>query len=238
MDLNALKREQDELLKFIANTDPAEPEYGTAVANLNVLESMLIADENATFEREFQIMQHKSKVEDERRKFDLDRQIKVEQINLEKEEKKRRFDLDKTEKNRRFETEKRLTDTEISAKMAEIELSKRKFEFDMQDRTRRIEAEIEDNLRRIELEKEKLELEKEVRVKDLELKAAMNLVAIAEKQAQIEQLKSKGSNIAVPILEKVLPAALGLVGAVATINAEETRILTSKGLSVFKSIKS
>lgn len=235
MDLNLLKSEQTELLKALKNIEPGTPEYTRIVNDFKKLEDVKISDENATFERGLKKEQHDSKVAEEKRRFDLDRQIRIGQLELEKEDKKRRYELEKTERNRRFESEKRVNDAEVSAKMAEIELNKRKFEFDMEDRNRRFEEEIAENQRRIDLELARFNHEKSMQIERLKLDSAMNLAAIAEKQAQMEKL---GGENRTSILEKVLPACAGLIGAVLTINAEETRILTSKGLSVFKSIKS
>lgn len=234
MDLSLLKSEQTELLKALKNIEPGTTEYTRIVTDLKKLEEIKVSDENATFERDLKQKKHDSDVAEEKRRFDLDKQIKVGQLELEKEEKKRRFELDKCERKQRLESEKRLNDTEVSAKLAEIELNKKKFEFDKEDRVNRLQAEIDNNQARLYLEKERFDHDKDMQIKRLQQEAAMNLAIIAEKQAMMEKI---GGENRTSLLEKILPACAGLIGAVLTINAEETRILTSKGLSIFKSIK-
>ena len=182
-------------------------------------------------------MEHDAKVADEQRRYDLDYKIKTEQLKIEETEKQRRFDLDKEEKDRRYETEKSLTNAEIAAKLADIELSRDKFEFDKIERTIRIGTDFEEAKRKLELEIEKFNHEKDLQIKRMKLEAANAEVSIEERYAAIERYRSKGSNVFVPIAEKAVPALLGLVGCTAAINAEKTQIITSKGFSFFNGIR-
>jgi hypothetical protein len=237
MDLSKIKNQENKLLEYLATADPGSPEFSKAATCLQKLVSTRISAENASFERDLKKMQQEAKEAEEKRRYDLDWKIKVGALELEKEEKQRRFDLEEKERDRRYETEKSLTDAEVKAKLADIELSKAKFEFDKTERMSRLATDINESKRKLDYEIEKFNHERDLQIKRLKLDAANSAALIAEKTAEIERYQSKSSNVIVPVLEKALPAALGLVGAVATIHAEETQIITSKGLNVFKSIK-
>lgn len=237
MDLSKIKHEENELLEYLANADPGSPEYSKVAASLQKLVTTRISQENADFERFLKKEQHEAKVAEEQRRFDLERQIKIEQMNLEKTEKDRRFNLEKEEKDRRFETEKTLTEAEVSAKLADIELSKEKFEFDKQERIIRITNDVLESKRKLDNEIDRFNHDCDLQAERLRIEAANSAALISKETAEMERLRAKSSNVVVPILEKVGPAVIGLIGAVATIKAEETQIITSKGLNVFKSIK-
>ena len=237
MDLSKIKSEENKLLEYLANADPGSPEFSKATTCLQKIVSTRIAAENASFERDLKKMQQQAKEAEDKRRYDLDYQIRTGQLKLEQDEKERRFNLEEKERDRRYETEKTLTEAEVNAKLADIQLSRDKFEFDKTERTIRLGTDIEESKRRLDYEIEKFNHERDLQVKRLKLDAANSAALISKEMAEMERYKSKSSNVVVPILEKALPAALGLVGAVATIHAEETQVITSKGLNVFKSIK-
>lgn len=221
MDLSKVRAEQNAILEYLKTLNPSDPEYGKAVSNLVKLETVKVSDENAKYERELKTKQHDSKVAEEKRRYDLDKQIKVGQLELEKEEKKRRFELEKTEKNRRFESEKRLNDAEVSSKLAEIELNKNKFELSKEE---------------FELSKQKFEHDRIVQLERLIMDGQMNQANIDAKLAEAGRYRSKASNVFVPIAQKGIAAICGLGACLFTVFGEETRVVTSKALSHFNSV--
>lgn len=214
MEVNSLKKEIEKLLKTLGNSEPGTDKYGTVLSDLKTLEGIDL----------------------EKKKLELNKLIESGKLDLEKEEKRRRFELEKKEKDRRYESEKRLTEAEVSAKLAEIELNKRKFEFEVTDRTRRFQEEIQENARRIKLDQEKFEHDKSIQLARQEIDAKVNLAIAMEKNALIARSSSKWSNVFLPITQVVVPVFGGLLGAGMTIKSEEFRIITSKGLNVMKQI--
>lgn len=219
MDITKLNKEQDKVLEYLAQTVKASTEYERAVANLQVLTEVKTKEENAKFERE----------------------LKLKQQEAEEKEKLRRFNLDQTKETRRYEYEKKrfvleenLNNAEIAVKMAEIELSKSKFEFDKMHQTKKLQAEIDEYEFKYSLEFKKLENEQEIQLKKFENDILLANATIAEAQSRIEASNSICRNVVLPLLRDVFPPLVGGAIGMATINAEEFRILTSKAPSMFK----
>ena len=219
MDIIKLNKEQDKVLECLSQTVKASTEYERAVANLQVLTEVKTKEENAKFERE----------------------LKEKQQEAEEKEKLRRFNLDQTKETRRYEYEKKrfaleekLNDAEIAVKMAEIELSKSKFEFDKIHQTKKLQAEIDEYELKYSLEFKKLDNEQMIQLKRLENDILLANATIAEAHSRIEASNSVFRNVVLPFVRDVFPPLVGGAIGMATINAEEFRILTSKAPSMFK----
>ena len=210
MDVSKVRAEINEILEYLKTLNPSDPEYGKAVSNLVKLETAKVSDENAKFERELKTKQHESKVAEEKRRYDLDKQIKMGQLKLEEKDKDRRFGLDEA-----------LNNAEVSSKLAEIELNKSKFELSKEE---------------FELSKQKFEHERIVQLERLIMEGEMNQANIDAKLAEAGRYRSKASNVFVPIAQKGIAAICGLGACLFTVFGEETRVVTSKALSHFNSV--
>ena len=210
MDVSKVRAEINEILEYLKTLNPSDPEYGKAVSNLVKLETAKVSDENAKFERELKTKQHESKVAEEKRRYDLDKQIKMGQLKLEEKDKDRRFGLDEA-----------LNNAEVSSKLAEIELNKSKFELSKEE---------------FELSKQKFEHERIVQLERLIMEGEMNQANIDAKLAEAVRYRSKASNVFVPIAQKGIAAICGLGACLFTVFGEETRVVTSKALSHFNSV--
>ena len=207
MDLSKVRAEQNRILEKLKTLNPSDPEYGKAVANLVKLETVKVSDENAKHERELKTKQHDSKVAEEKRRYDLDKQIRTGQLKLEETDKKRRYELDKA-----------LNDAEVNSKLAEIDLNREKFELSKEE---------------FELSRERFEHDRIVRLQSLVMEGELNKANVEARLAEADRYRSKASNVFVPIAQKGIAAVCGLGVGLATVFGEETRVITSKALSHF-----